>query len=1122
MKKSVPLGRAFPTRSLLKILTVMKLTIFLILLATFQVKAHEGRGQSINVSAKNTEIRKVLKTIEREGSYRFLYNYDLKGLRARVDINVANGSLKETLDQLFSGNSLTYKLVNKNLVVVLSTNAAENADVRITGRITGGENEPLAGVSIQQKGSSTGTTTNNNGEYALTVADDATLIISAIGYETQELSVSGKTVIDVKLVPAIKQIDQVVVIGYGSASKRDLTGSIVKISGKDVADKPNTNPVASLQGKVAGLQVTPYGTPGKQPDIRIRGTISIGSIRPWYVVDGILNDNIDFLNPNDIESIEILKDPSSLAIFGVKGASGIIAVTTKKAKAGQMIVNVNSSVGFKKLVDKIKVLTNGADFKTLYEEENNNIGAPNTFDFSKWQNNTDWIDAMTQTGVFNNNNVSITSSTDKNRFYMGLGYIKDEGIVIREKLQKIVFNFSDELKVSKAIKIGINFNGTRTYSPNDGTGSLETARRIAPIVSAGTRPFKTKLYGSDSVMTDLYSAMPSIQASALQNPLLVRENTWDKYIGRENRMVGNVYAEIAFLKNFTFRSTWYADMSNLNSTTYTPLYAAYDPAANPGSEVFLVNQLTKVSVDEAKWNKYQQDYILTYKKAFGDHAVTATGGFTTYYRDEKHLYGNSSQSPTGNPIPNDRRFWYVSNGFEAQESRQSSTYQKEEFQVSGLFRLLYNYKSKYFLNGSYRRDASSVIANPATRAQNFWAVGAAWEISKENFMATQNVFNYLRLKGSIGVLGNQNSYGIDYPYYPTLSSGNSAVFGNTIFPSYVNVYTPQPDLKWEEVHAKEVGVEGNAFSNRMHFEFNYYDKKTKDMWAYLQNGPNKTLGNFGTISNRGFEGMISWEQKLTNDLSLNVSGNITTYKNKVEKFGTFLPAGESNPNQTEVGFPIGYFYGYVVEGVYQSYADKLGSPKVIGYEYGPGDLKYRDINGDGQIDTKDRTLIGNPTPDFTYGASVSLRFKGFDFGMDFNGVYGNEVYRVWGSSELPYTRYNYPEFKMNRWHGEGTSNWVPILGDNHAINRLPSTFGIEDGSYFRIRNIQLGYNFPTKLLNRVDIKNLRLYANVQNLKTWKRNMGYTPEFGGGPTDFGLDYGNGPVPLIFTTGINITF
>jgi hypothetical protein len=410
-------------------------------------------------------------------------------------------------------------------------------------------------------------------------------------------------------------------------------------------------------------------------------------------------------------------------------------------------------------------------------------------------------------------------------------------------------------------------------------------------------------------------------------------------------------------------------------------------------------------------------------------------------------------------------------------------------------------------------------------------VGAAWEISKERFMDEQTFFDFLKLKASVGLLGNQNTYNTDYPYFPTISAGNTAVFGNNVFPSFSNNYLVSKDLKWESVLGKEIGVEFNALNNRLHVEAAYYDKDTRDMWAYLTTpGVLPTLGNLGGVRNKGVELTASWEQKLTNDLTMNLSGNITTYDNEVTRLATPLRADEQFPNQTLVGYPIGYFYGYVVEGVYQSYADKLASPVFTEFAYGPGDLKYKDINGDGKIDINDKTMIGNPTPDFTYGASVGFNYKNWNLGIDVVGVYGNEIYRYWMTSENIFSVYNYPKYALDRWHGEGTSNWVPILDQTHKVNRVASTFGIEDGSYFRIRNIQLGYNFNTALVQRAHLKSARLFVNVQNIKTWRNNLGYSPEFGGGfingqpATSFGIDVGdaNSAIPVIYTFGFNVNF
>ncbi len=1120
MQKSVLPGHKMWPRVLLKSLLIMKLAVVIILLTGLQVNATATLGQKVSLKTYRTEIKKVLKQIESEGHFRFLYNSDLKDLKTKVDFSAVNLTIEQSLAGLFAGTNLTYKQLGGNLIAVLSSDVRENARIKITGKVTGENNEALAGASVLEKGTNNGTFADNNGNFSFTVDNDATLVISSIGYEATEVKVSGRSVVDVKLKLAVQKMDEVVVIGYGQASKRDLTGSIVKIAGKEVADKPNTNPVASLQGKVAGLSVVNNGTPGAAPDIRIRGTISIGSVRPLYVVDGVFNDNIDYINPNDIESIEVLKDPSSLAIFGVRGAAGVIAVTTKRAKAGQMVINLNSSYGFKKLVDKIK-LASGEEFKTLYEEEKVNIGAVSPFDYSKYTSNTDWIDAVTRTGRFNTNNLSVATSTDKNKFNFGVGYTTDEGIIRHEKLEKLQLSLNDEVKLSKALKVGVNLNATRQNNPYDATYILDQARKVIPLVSNGTIAVKAKNpYGLDSMVQNLYYDLPSIQNSGVVNPLIQLENEWNKTKSVEYRTVGSVFGELNFLRDFTFKASFYADMSTVNRRQYTPVYNAYDATLG---RPFLYSRTTSVNEGDVSYRKFQQDYILNYRKSFGEHNLTAMAGWTTYYYGSFNRTASAKQSATGSPIPDDARFWYIENGFTDPTSKLSNSDQRERTTASALLRALYNYQGKYFLNASFRRDGSSQIS-PANRWQNFWAVGGAWEISREKFFQGQNIFDYMKLKASMGVLGNQNTYGYDYPFYPGLVAGNAAVFGNLVYNAFSQSYLPNPNLKWETVHAKEIGLEFNALKNKLHVEASYFNKLTKDLMTFIpgSQGVSNGLDNIGSIRNSGFELSASYTQDLSKDLVLTVSGNLTTYKNKVESLATKEFSIQSGVNRTTVGLPIGYFYGYIVEGIYQSYADKLSSPVNTEFSYGPGDLKYKDVNGDGKINTADRTMIGNPTPDFTYGGTISLKYKNLDFSVDLGGVYGNEVFRNWGGTESPFQRVNYAKFKLNRWHGEGTSNWDPILAQDHRINYEASTYNIEDGSYFRIRNIQLGYNLSSAMLAKAKIKNVRAFVNVQNLKTWKNNSGYTSEFGGSAISFGMDNAGGAIPVATTFGLNVTF
>lgn len=1100
----------------------MKLMIALLLIACLQVSAKGWSQDRITLKMSEAEIKKVLFAIEKKSDYRFLFSETAIKGKPRVNVDVVQAPIAEVLDRILANTGVSYKILGTNLVVLkegIAAAAITSQEIKVSGKVTAEGGEPLTGVSVAVKGSRTGTTTDVNGNYSISVPDDAVLVFSSVGYETLEVAVAGKTNISVTLQQSSRKIDEVVVIGYGSANKRDLTGSITKVAGKDIADKPNTNPVASLQGKVAGLTIVNNGTPGQAPDIRIRGTNSLGSLRPLYVVDGIFNDNIDYINPADIESIEILKDPSSLAIFGVRGANGVIAVTTKRAKAGQTVINFNTAFGFKKLVDKIQ-LADANEFQTLYEEEKINIGANSPFDYTKWTANTDWIDAVTRTGKFSTSNISISTSTEKNKFYMGVGYTSDEGIIKHEQLKKLQLTLADEVKINKFLKLGFNINAVKQDNPYGASWVLDAARKVIPQVSAGTKSVYDKNpYGLDSANYNLYYELPIIQNSGVINPLLVLENEYNKTIGQENRVVASAFAEITLNKNLSFKSTVYADMSNINTRVYAPLYSAYDASTDAA---FLYGRRTGVRENDDTYKKFQTDNILTYKgKIASDHNIIAIAGFTTYDFRFAGRFGSSQQSITGNAIPDDKRFWYVSNGFQDPLSVRASSGQYERTTASFLTRALYNYKGKYYFNASFRMDGTSVF--PQNKWQPFWAVGAAWELTKESFMQDQNIVDFLKLKASTGVLGVQNTAGYDYPAYPLLSSGSAAVFGDLVYTAAQQAYLADAGLKWETNHSNEIGVELDAFKRRLHLDIAYYSKTTKGLLSFVdQGGLGNGLLNQGSIKNSGLELSAAWTQVLGKDLSLTVGGNLTTFKNKVLSLAGNGAPKYDGPSITRVGSPIASFYGYIVEGIYQSYADKLASPVNTEFSYGPGDLKYKDVNGDGIINTQDKTIIGNPTPDFTYGGNVTLKYKGFDLGIDFGGVYGNEVYRMWGGTESPFQRVNYAKFKTNRWHGEGTSNWDPILGQDHRINYEISTYGIEDGSYFRLRNVQLGWNVEPKFISKLKMKTLRLFLNVQNMKTWKNNLGYSPEFGGSATQFSVDNAGNAIPVVTTFGLNVNF
>jgi TonB-linked SusC/RagA family outer membrane protein len=983
---------------------------------------------------------------------------------------------------------------------------AQNIHVRgvIVDSKTG---EPLIGASVVQKNMSNGSITNIDGEFSISVPANSVLEISYVGYISQEVKATSSAM-RIQLVEDSKALDEIIVVGYGTASKRDLTGSIVKVSSKELAGKPNTNPVSSLQGKVTGLSVVNSGQPGVDPDIRIRGTVSRNQTKPLYIVDGIFNDNISFVNPSDIESMEVLKDPSSLAIFGVRGANGVIIVTTKRGNSEKLTVNVSSSLGIKNIVGTPE-MTDRSGFITLYDEQRANQGVLAYSDYDLFQGNTNWVNLISKkNAIINNNSISISGGSEKNKFYMGLGYMNEQGLIKYENYDKFTASINNELKLSKDLKVGISLSGSKANMPQLHT--FTSALNATPIVEA----FNTE--------NNVYNKLPDqIGGPQIGNPLMFVKGNKYTQLNKEHRVLGNLFLEYNFLKNFTFKVNYFADLGFNNGTTYTPKYKVYNAETDAVVEW---NTKSMVSQYRNAYSKYQQDYLLTYKNQFGDHGLTLLGGFTTYYEDYSQIKGQVSQYAGGDEIPNDKRWWYLdvypygdpSSRIVVTDSNNPSEWDRST--VSFLFRALYNFKGKYNLNASFRRDGSSEIS-PSHRYQNFWAFGGAWYLTQESFMQNQSIFDNLKIKASVGQLGNQYT-GVHYPYYPNYEAGSSAVFGETIVPAYQLAYKNNPNLKWETVDAYEGGIEMDLLKNKLHLEANYYEKRTKDLLTYVNDGANNFYMNAGSIKSSGVEILANWNQNLSKDLNFSISGNITTMNNtvlNVWKDGYVYYDGNS---VTEAGQPIGYFYGYVVEGVYQSYADKLASPVNTLGDYGPGDLKFKDLNNDNKINSDDRTKIGNPTPDFTYGLSFSVNYKNFDLSADFQGVYGNEVWRNWGNGST-YAVFNYRTERLKRWHGAGTSNWEPKVG-NDAINNLPSSYMIEDGSYFRLRNLQIGYNVNRNALSKTGIQSLRFYISGQNLFTLKNNSGFTPEAGGSATQFGVDNGGYPIPAITTVGFNLSF
>ena len=914
-------------------------------------------------------------------------------------------------------------LITCVMLLFAITSMAQNK-ITISGVVTDKTGETVIGASVRVKGQeSKGSITDINGKYQIVdVASNATLIFSYIGMREQEIAVNGRSTINVKMEEDSQLIDEVVVVGYGSAKKRDLTGSIVTVKADEIASKPSTNPLASIQGKVAGVQVVNTGRAGQDPEIRVRGTNSINGFKPLYVVDGLFTDNINYLNTADIESMEILKDPSSLAIFGVRGANGVIIITTKRAKIGKTMVNINSSVGWKVIYDRVGV-TNAEEFKMLYNEQLISQGS-DPYDYTQWTGNTDWQNEIFQTGFLTNNNVSITGATDKSKFYLGLGYVMEEGSIKTEKLNKFTVNLNSEYSVTDFLRFGFQLNGVRAKYP-DAKG-VDGALKAAPIAP------------THDLESGLIHTLPDFQRAQVWNPLIETELRGAHNKSENYRVAGNVFGEIDILKNLTFKATFSMDYASSQGRSYSPLIYVYNPDVEGGKE-----RLTeRESVNQSKSTSLaaQSDYVLTYLGQFGNHGLTLTAGLTTNYNESSSLSGGRSQlAGYGILVGDDPDRWWLSTIDDVSTATNGGS-QSDRFTMSYLFRALYNYKNRYLLNASFRRDGSSVFYKTGNTWDNFYSFGAGWVMTEEKFMQNQNVINFLKLKGSWGVLGSQNT-GSSYPAYATIVSSGSAVFGDNIIAGKGPNKLISPTLGWERNYSWEVGFDMHMFNDRLQLSPVYYNKTTKDMLTSIPGiaGTVPGLQNVGEIRNRGFELSASWNDKIGEDWRYGLGANLSTIDNKVLSLVNKDYNIISGPSRVSEGYPIGYFYGYKVEGVYQNEDDIRFSPINSVGSVTPGDLKFADVDGNGKITDNDRTMIGNPTPDFTYGFNVNLGWKNLDLTVDMMGVYGNEIYRNWGSSS--YAQLNYRTEQLNRWHGEGTSNWEPLLftqnksGGFHVFHR---------------------------------------------------------------------------------------
>lgn len=1103
----------------------MKLTFLLVFVAALQVSANVNGQDKVSLKLNQVEISKALNSIEKQGTYRFLYNSRLNAITNKVSIDVSDSEIRDVLNRLFIGTELTYKILDNNLIVVLAANLVKQ-DIKVTGKVTGDAGEPLANVSISVKGTSRGTTTDNTGAFTLLAPEDGTLIVSNIGYITQEVSVSSQSVINVKLARSNIQLDQVVVVGYGTQRKLDVTGSVGQIKGAEIAKQASVNPISGLQGKVAGVQITNTGTPGSSPNIKIRGLGTyISSADPLYVVDGVWVSDVNFLNSADIDNISILKDASSEAIYGIRGANGVVLITTKKGK-GRTTVNYNGSVGWQ-AANNIPKMANAHEYATLYNELTRATGGTALLDSSQFGAGTNWFNNSLRNAIITNHQISVNGGSEKSTYNLSLGYLNQQGILKTNGYTRYTVNFSNDIQLSRFIKTGYTIIGTYSKS-NDAPGgiwrSLYTAPPVVPVYFADGSYGDPGYYGLGQSVSNPQVTLDYNNASRVNNHLNA-----------------NAYLEIKFLDHFTLRGSIGGVYDQDQFKNFTPVYKATSTQSSTNNTL---------SVTDFSTRNWITENTLTYSNTFGDHRITALAGMTAL----RNSYGELHTTAINGNLSSNPSSWYLGTSgtpgsFAYNVSGDPQAYPLLERVFSYFGRVTYSFKDRYTVTGTLRSDGSSKFTGNFGRA-TFPSIGAAWIISNEEFMKGQHIFNSLKLKGSYGRIGNSGVPA--YTASQTTFTGNGVIWnGSTVINAGQSITTAVPPLlSWEKSEGTDIGLEAAILGNRLDIEADVYNRNTLNfIFPFTfpaSNGYTTTQLpiNIGKLRNRGFEVSLNWHDKISSDFSYSIGANVSYNQNKFTENtigghqqifnGGAGSTGGQLATVTTVGLPVGSFYGYKVIGIFQSRQEALDYKDKNGDPYQPdaqaGDFKYAKTANDGvgAIGGIDRVVIGNPNPKYFYGINTNWAYKAFDLSLDFNGVAGVDLYNA--NKGLRYGNENFTkDFYDHRWHGAGTSNSYPSVNLGGGQNYYINSWYVESGSYFRLRNIQFGWTLPSAYVSKIGIQKLRVYVNAQNPVIFTKYKGFSPEVGasvenggGSPGTLGIDNNVYPIYAIYNLGVNVTF
>jgi len=1179
MKKKLTLHYFLRRKKNTKLLEIMRMSLLFMFIGIFQVTA-SVYSQNKNLTIKDSDLtmREVFKEIENQSNFRFFYNDVLTNIDKRVELSADQVNINDLLDNLLSGTNLSYKILDNDLIIISPKVLLQQ--VKVTGKVTdAATGDAIPGVNIIVEGTTLGVTTDMDGRYSIELpSPTSTLVLSYIGYNTEKVAVEGRAQIDVTLIADIQKLDEVVVIGYGTAKKSDLSGASVSVSGDKLKGSIGANLDQALQGRAAGVTaVQTSGQPGSSVSIRVRGqgTLRADAAEPLYVVDGVPVQNVSqsghsvglaaaigngsvstfsglsSINPSDILSMEILKDASATAIYGSRGANGVVLITTKRGKAGDAKFSYEYNYGIQEQVKRIDImnLREYAQYSNDYAAEiNGRDPRVELQDPSLLGEGTNWQNAVFRTAPMQSHQMSATGGTDKVRYFISGSYFDQDGTVIGSDFNRFTSRVNLDADLKKGFKIGTNFMFSRSQEHvglnNSSEGIISVALRTTPDVP---------IYNTDGT----YSGDEREGSPGNVNPIgkaLSEEN-----LLKRTNFTGNIYSDVTILKGLTWRSEVSADVSGSNAYNFTPTFKY-------GSVINSTNSSSRQYNQNLFW---QVKNYLTYTRQFGKHNVTALLGQEVSEWMYENLRGASSGLSSNDihePSLGDAKTMTIGSGHGSGAM------------ASFFARGNYSLNDKYFATYTYRQDGSSNFG-PKNRWAPFHAFSVSWRVSNEAFMQSiKNVVSNFKIRAGWGQTGNANIGG--YRWGAAINKMPSGL-GQGFRQSNI----ANPFITWEKQEQINLGFDMGFINNKIELVIDLYDKTSSAMLMDMQlpsymgtsgNGSirlNPPMGNFGKIQNRGveislntrpIEGNVTWNSDLSLTFNKNKLLGLTgTPAAHIEGYGQWTDL----VSLTEIGDPLYNFYGYKVAGIYKDKADILNSPKSKAYPADgnfnrsntvwPGDIKFADLSGpagtpDGVIDEYDRTNIGSPLPVFTFGFNNVVRYKDFELNVFLNGSYGNKVLNYVGRSlsgmesmwnnqlRTAIDRAKSEPIDPNKAYAPG-QNWfddidnvqiknpgtsVPrnIAGDPNDNTRISDRY-IEDGSYLRFKNITLAYYLPKSITSKARIETLKVFANAQNMWTITKYTGFDPEVGASQANdnvSGLDNGRYPSPRIFTFGLNITF